>query len=407
VAAILLAKRNISVTVMERSKTPDPWSTKSYSIVLGPRGMAALEKANCLQEARNAGMTRACIIFHNADGSTRVISKKATDSLGFSRPLLVECLESVAQQQPNITLLKGSGVERVIVVNDDIDNNNNTTLQVVLNDESNTTLEASHVIGADGKWSKVRDSFPESFPTTIHSEPSFGVHIMCPSVPEGWRSDGTHVIQPSKENMFYIIAAPIPTGELSVSMVCYDETLERYPWLSPPDTSTNGTNGRGWEEEYSARPTSETTDAEDGSNNDNELADKLEQLLEKELPFFLEEIGVECLETARINRRVSWVELSNNTTNGQVSFATNDGRVALIGDAAHAVVPSQGEGCNLAMQSAASLAEHISPSGETKVPTVEDLSKAFKKYGTSRPQETEPVQLKSAVACRYATRIGG
>lgn len=412
-AAILLAQRDISVTVVERSKVPDPWSTKSYSIVLGPRGMAALKKANCLQQARDAGMTRACIIFHSANGSTRVISKQASDSLGFSRPLLVECLETVAQQQPNITLLKGSGVERVIVTNEDDDNS--TMLQVVLkNDESSktTTLEATHVIGADGKWSQVRDSFSDEFHATIHYEPSFGVHIMCPSVPKGWRSDGTHVIQPNaKDNKFYIIAAPIPTGELSVSMVCFDETLEQYPWLSPPDDNGGGGGGGGWEEEYSARPTT------DGGSGRNELATNLKQLLEKELPSFLNDIGAECLETARINRRVSWVEMIPTTdcdqtttpSTRQVSFATNDGRVALIGDAAHAITPSQGEGCNLAMESAVSLTDCIGTQQEgdgENVVTVEDLSKAFLKYGTSRPQETEPVQQKSAMACRYATQIG-
>ena len=170
-------------------------------------------------------MERNCIIFHDANGATRVIPKQSSESLGFSRPLLVACLEAVARNQPNVTILKGAGVKSVDSTNDEM-------LNVTLEDE--TTLQATHVVGADGKWSRVRSSFPETWNATIRTEPSFGVHMMVPSVPDGWQTDGTHVIQPSKECMFYIIAAPIPTGELSVSMVCYDETLERYPWLAPP-----------------------------------------------------------------------------------------------------------------------------------------------------------------------------
>lgn len=221
---------------------------------------------------------------------------------------------------------------------------------------------------------------------------------MVPSVPEKWRTDGTHVIQPCKECMFYIICAPIPSGELSVSMVCYDETCERYPWLSPPtdetmtstETNNRGSSG-GWEDEYSARPESEEGDVD--------LADKLTTLLEKELPSFLSDIGRENLKTARINRRVSWVEMLSGVND--VCFASRDGRVALIGDAAHAVTPTMGEGCNLAMESAVALVNLIDTKGEEDAPTIDKVSAAFVEYGKSRPKEVEPVQLKSAAMCRY------
>ena len=65
--------------------------------------------------------------------------------------------------------------------------------------------------------------------------------------------------------------------------------------------STNVTT-RGWQDEYSARPEHDESDAE--------LADKLTTLLEEELPSFLKDIGRENLKTARINRRVSWVEMN-------------------------------------------------------------------------------------------------
>ncbi len=188
------------------------------------------------------------------------------------------------------------------------------------------------------------------------------------------------MIQPGKDCMFYIIAAPIPTGELSVSMVCYDETLERYPWLAPAENRTPTATTRGWQDEYSARPANEECDTE--------LADKLTSLLEAELPSFLKDIGRENLKTARINRRVSWVEINMSDV--------------LIGDAAHAVTPTMGEGANLAMQSAVSLVNSLTKSdSEGAVPTIDELSAAFLKYGMSRPKEVEAVQQKSAAMCRY------
>jgi hypothetical protein len=208
--------------------------------------------------------------------------------------------------------------------------------------------------------------------------------MMAPSVPAGWRTDGTNVIKPSEECMFYIIAAPIPTGELSISMVCYDETLERYPWLAPPEDVTSHGNG-GWEDEYSAMPRTAASNVE--------LAEKLANMLQEELPFFLAAVGRETLETARINRRTSWLEMTSEEDG--VSYATGDGLVALIGDAAHAVVPTMGEGCNMAMESAVALINSL-----PATPTVDDMTAAFIAYGTSRPIDTQPIQKRSAEHCR-------
>lgn len=393
VAAIMLAKRcGIQTTVVERSATPDEWSTKSYSIVLGDRGLTALQQAECYDAIRQYGMPRNFVVMHDKDGNTKQIPKRAKESIGFSRPILVKALEDIAREQDNITILKGSGVERVDMNGDGED----SLLQVVLDD--GTSIQATHVIGADGKWSAVRSSFPNDFIATIHTEPSFGVHIMVPSVPQDWNMDATHVIRPRQECKFYVIAAPIPTGELSVSIVCYDETLSNYPWLAPPKDAVDEKKSdemNGWENQYSALPAN--------VDSNDELVENLTTLLEEELPFFLEAIGKDSLKTARINRRVSWVELTNPSNSDDVSFATSDGKVCLIGDAAHGVTPSLGEGCNLAIESAVSLVECI-PSDNCV--TTSGLTKAFLEYGKSRPLETEPIQTKSAVACRYATRIG-
>jgi 2-polyprenyl-6-methoxyphenol hydroxylase-like FAD-dependent oxidoreductase len=47
------------------------------------------------------------------------------------------------------------------------------------------SISATHVIGADGIWSKVRQSFPSfNSQATMVTCPSFGVHMNSPSIPE-------------------------------------------------------------------------------------------------------------------------------------------------------------------------------------------------------------------------------
>jgi len=83
----------------------------------------------------------------------------------------------------------------------------------------------------------------------------------------------------------------------------------------------------------------------------------------------------------------------------EVSYSTEDGLVALIGDAAHAMTASMGEGCNTALESAVGLVDSISSimeeKGETDCST-EIMSEAFLKYGSSRPKATQPIQEASA-----------
>ena len=186
-------------------------------------------------------------MFDGRTGEVIILPKK-TPGIGFTRPLLVECIEKIALDCPRIVLKRGVGLSSVVAEDD--------KLGIRAHLEDGTVVSATHVIGADGKWSKVRQSF-----TSLNSQakiitcPSFGVHLNSPTVPECFKTDGIYVINPRKECMFYIIAASRPSGGLSISMVCYDETLERYPWLEPPSHKESGDfNECSWDDQYSALP---------------------------------------------------------------------------------------------------------------------------------------------------------
>jgi flavin-dependent dehydrogenase len=82
----------------------------------------------------------------------------------------------------------------------------------------------------------------------------------------------------------------------------------------------------------------------------------------------------------------------------KVAYSTVDGKVALIGDAAHAMTPSMGEGCNTALVSAVKLVDSISSvmgeKGESTC-SVDTLSEGFISYGLTRPNDCIPVQEES------------
>jgi len=212
--------------------------------------------------------------------------------------------------------------------------------------------------------------------------------MTCPFVPEGWEeTDGTFII---KDEAFYILGSPLPedTG-FSFSMVCSEEkTAARYPWLLPCDRS----------EDYSDSWLGSSEEAAAAADGEGALAGRLSRLLEETMPAFHAAVrGEETTRSARINRRASWLKMMEGD-----SYADVSGRVALIGDSAHAMTASIGEGCNCALESAAELVARVEALmrergegfGKCSHQTLRD---GFSDYGRSRPKEVQPVQLRSAI----------
>ena len=388
-ASILLNNIGIESTIYEEAQNPDEWSSKSYSMSINERGKAALAAGNCLESVRKSGNEKTCNYF--VDGSTGDVQtiprKEPTPGIGLSRPLLVECIENVAKDLKHVTLRRGAGVARVT------EDDNNGKLTVHLEDGS-IIADVSHVIGADGKWSKVRQSFPSlNSQAKLVSCTGFGVLMCGDSAPEGWKMDGSYVIFPPKgedetiPQDFYIIGSPLMHGGMALAMVCSDGITARYPWLRP---EVEG--GGSWEDE-----TSLEEDSVDSATND--LSTNLDKMLQETVPAFHAAIDKSFYKTARINRRATWLQMSPATEGNEVSYSTEKGNAALIGDAAHAMTASMGEGGNTAMESAVKLVDAVScimkEKGETTC-SVDSLNLGFIKYGMSRPKDVQPIQEMSA-----------
>jgi len=368
--SILLNNIGIKSTVIEQAVEADSWSTRSYTIILNDKGTEALKRAACFETALEVGSERSFTYLFN--GSTGQIKSIAKNSPGFAftRPQLVQCIESIASELTNVTLMKVG----VSSVTDD-------ELGLIVHLEDGTNISATHVIGADGKWSNVRQSLP-SFVATMVTCPSSAVHMTMNSIPKGWKPNGMYIIKPTNDECkFYIIASPLPNGcGLSISMIYYDQTLENYPWLTPPIDTKNYTES--WEVDSSPIT----------------LSAHLKKLFEEEMPAFYAALNNEAFNTAVVRRRVTWLQMEAEEGKN-VNYSTLGGRVTLIGDSAHAMTPSIGEGCNTALDSAVKLVDAIIATMKEKEETsctTSTMSLAFMRYGSSRPNECISLQKLSA-----------
>ncbi|KAL3815918.1 hypothetical protein ACHAXA_005766 [Cyclostephanos tholiformis] len=243
-----------------------------------------------------------------------------------------------------------------------------------------------YVIGADGKWSRVRRSVPSLIiGSRIIACPSFGVHMNPPTVPVGFRTDGTYISSSSSSS----------DGGFSISVVCYDETLARYPWLDrrlynnrdnreygdiddDEEEEEEEEEGGGARDNRYCASSSRETETASSDKMTTSLSRRLRDVFREEMPEFL-----------RINRRTTWLRMSSTIDGGGVAhYSTADGKVALIGDAAHAMTPSMGEGCNYALERTVRLVDSISTimkeRGEITC-KVDTLSEGFVRYGSTRP----------------------
>ena len=386
-----------SVTILEQSEFENAsvWSNeKSYSINLNQTGLGALEYAGVLEGIKEIAMERQKVIMEMSDGQRKEIPK-IPSNYAVSRPDLIRFLENHIKQNFSdiVTVRRGVGVTSVVERSPSSSDNGGGAIELTFAD--GTTMTCSHVVAADGKWSVVRESLPDwknMFQVT--TEEAFGISVSTTANPERWHRQATTVFRPKSSDKYYVIAAPLVDKRYSISIVCYTQINQDHPLLTPRDESSTQQD---WNE------------AED-DNSSSEQSDKLARMLQDDLPLFYQDLwGTKSQDipaappppTTQINRRISWLKpLVDNPT-----YASQSGRVLLVGDAAHSMTPSIGEGCNTALSSAESLVKQLLLSlSESSSERDTILRNAFLEYGKTRPAEVIPIQLRSAQGNRYKAK---
>jgi 2-polyprenyl-6-methoxyphenol hydroxylase-like FAD-dependent oxidoreductase len=124
----------------------------------------------------------------------------------------------------------------------------------------------------------------------------------------------------------------------------------------------------------------------------------LRTLLAAEFPevaALIPDAAAPTLLDASLSTRSTWGDLEG-------TFDAVHGTVALVGDSAHSMTASIGEGCNCALESAVALDAALGPpcTQDAGPPSPEALSEAFRCYGRERPAAVREVQLRSAAASR-------
>jgi len=429
-AAILLAKQyGIPSTVIEQSAEVEGYTSRSYSININDRGTKALKKAGVWDTFQENSLARSHLQITSGEGKQMKIPQQSA-SRSISRPLLVQCLESVAKNYASfITIKRGASVVKITQdvtstvenVNDDRKQDKGeqqvTMLHVELSD--GTVESATHVVGADGKWSAIRQSIAELDKYfKIKSEPSWGIHMMLPKLPNGWDTSAFHIFKPKTEKLScYILGSPLSTGEVSAYLICYKPVLDVYPFLASPLEDEHNHSIQNWSVEYETSPRT-SSNINPNIGMDDEIKAKVQAMIFDEFPDFYKSILTvtekEDFDIFRIDRKASWLEWKDATASPTTpNYSAMNGRVALIGDAAHCCTASRGYGCNCALESAVELVATLeqekeqAPSSERQnehlkrpIVSVEALANAFTHYGKERPKVVMPLQLESAEASR-------
>eukprot|EP00559_Dactyliosolen_fragilissimus_P007999 CAMPEP_0184870616 /NCGR_PEP_ID=MMETSP0580-20130426/38154_1 /TAXON_ID=1118495 /ORGANISM="Dactyliosolen fragilissimus" /LENGTH=149 /DNA_ID=CAMNT_0027372793 /DNA_START=172 /DNA_END=618 /DNA_ORIENTATION=+ len=130
--------------------------------------------------------------------------------------------------------------------NGDVHNHHHHDICMEVHLRGGTILYGTHVVGADGIGSPVRQSIlssPKQQPArqqgNIVTCPNFSIHMNCNHLPNGWKTDGTYVVKPkdTTTNFYsYILLSPRPDRKgLSITMVCDEEKISKeIDWLVVP-----------------------------------------------------------------------------------------------------------------------------------------------------------------------------
>lgn len=321
--AIALARRGIDAHVCERrAEFPE----EGAGIQIGPNGMRILRQLNVAELLEDQAARPAALIVHDgASGRERarlplgqwIAERHSAPYWTAHRRDLHIALRKCAEKEPRITLSRDT---EIVTFTDEPDG-------ITAVDAKGGMLRASFLVAADGLWSTLRASISGS-PTSPRpvGKTAFRSVTAAQSLPRGldgnaahiWLSRGTHVVH-----------YPVNAGSKIALVVIADDATSHADWDAPATATT-------------------------ANDKIKSFAAPLRTLV----------------ESARLWRQWSLYRMA------PLPRWTN-GRAALLGDAAHPMLPFLAQGAVMALEDALTLAAHVSASKD-------DIGSALCSYEQAR-----------------------
>jgi kynurenine 3-monooxygenase len=336
--AAYLGRRGYEVELYERR--PDPREGnfvggRSINLALSTRGIHALQQLGLADEVLQHAIPMRGRMIHDKSGDLHfapydVDPNKCINSIG--RAALNTTVIEAAQRYPNVQVTFNHRCVGVDLASATAQLLNSSTSQPV-------EVRGDAVIGVDGAFSAVRQSMQKTLPNFSYDErylPHGYKELTIPPTPDGsWRLEKNALhIWPRKS--FMMIALPNPDGSFTCTLF--------------------------WEFEGPRSFATTTTDEQIRHFFEDEFPDAVPLM-----PGLLEDFRQNPTGSLVTIRCAPWVYQD---------------KIALVGDAAHAVVPFYGQGMNAAFEDCVVLDESLA-----KFPN--DRHQAFDDYFAKRKQNAE------------------
>eukprot|EP00762_Andalucia_godoyi_P006744 ANDGO_06185.mRNA.1 Kynurenine 3-monooxygenase len=341
-AALCLSKQGYDVQVFEARSDwrSDPNARgRSINLALSDRGLLALEKVGLASSLRSVGILMEGRMLHSVDGTLKYVpyGEKGQGIMSVSRRLLNETILNEVEKQQNVRIAfghKGIG----------FDCRRGVAQFGASNPERTVSLEGCDlIVGADGAFSAVRKAIMRD--TRMNYNQSYITHgykeLVIPAGADGSFLMEKHALHIWPRGNFMMIALPNPGGDFTCTLFAPFELFE----------SLEG-------------------------KRDEEMKDKtvVREFFNRVFP-----------DASQLMPTLEHDFFENPTSN----LATircepyHHGCGVLVGDAAHAVVPFFGQGCNAGLEDVRVLDELLRSSLQ--------LSDALEKYTSLRKPDGDSI----------------
>ncbi len=331
-AAIALARQGCEVKVFERTSEIQEVGA---GLQVGPNGMRAFEKLGVAQEIRRIAFRPEAIVLMDSPSGTEICRQELTQSflerfgypyqVAFRADLQGVLLEAARGYPDRIEFHLGNGVRKF--------EQNQRRVVVQLDDGVSAT--GTSLIGADGLWSEVRSLVVGNGRPRVSGHIAYRAVLAVDQVPADILTDNVQVwVGPQH----HLVCYKLRGGDLFNIVAIFHSS--RYL--------------EGWDKE------GDVTELRAGFAD---ACDSVQRLLDH-------------VQTWRM-----WVLCDRDPVE-----RWTEGRVTLLGDAAHPMLPYLAQGACMAVEDSVSLAEHLAE-------TPNDIPSAFLAYEKARFPRTSSVQL--------------